>query len=86
MECYDCGDWEESPFGVNDIAGKDIIILPWKPQKGEKYYFVNAWTKEGYSCIRNRSINDDLYLSRREVYQTEEEAKEAVKKLGWKVD
>ena len=76
-----------SRIDIIDIKSASIARLPFKPKKGEKYYFVAVNKHRGYDCYENGCVSiDKLLLSRETVYRTEEEVKEEVRKRGWTVE
>ena len=65
----------------------EIVKLPWKPKYGEIYYYLNGEDNRGYGLQHWTDEECDENLFKRDlVYKTEEEVKEAVKKLGWVVE
>lgn len=71
--------WEEVPDTlVQMLAGMTRIIkLPWKPQKGEKYYIPCIGAQPEYMYSVNHWDNDDIdkkYYSMGLVCKTKEEA------------
>jgi len=76
-----------SDLRINTLVNSEISRLPFKPKTNESYYFIDATTIMGYSVYKNEDVElDKAILSRLEVYRTEKEVKEVIRKLGWKVD
>ena len=77
--------WQHSFININSINNCEITLLPWKPEEGEKYWYVECSRKLGYNYDTNKGLFDTRVMSRVTVYQTEEEVKAAVKDLGWTI-
>lgn len=79
--------WEEVPDTlVQMLAGmtRKIIKLPWKPQKGEKYYIPRIGAQPEYMYSVNHWDNDDIdkkYYSMGLVCKTKKEAIDMTKKM-----
>jgi len=81
------GYWKNAIDDIARYVGKEITLLPWKPQKNERYYYINASSENGYSRDTNEYTGWDKRMTKRvTVYQTEEEVKAAVKELGWSIE
>ena len=72
------------------LNGKDDIVkLPWKPKKGEKYYSFdltckNYWIVDSYVWLN--SPRDYALLGKGWVYRTEAEAEAALPKVAAEFD
>ena len=72
--------WETADAGVLEdilIGDTRIIKLPWKPQKGEKYYIPRIGAQPEYMYSVNHWDNDDIdkkYYHMGIVCKTKEEA------------
>ena len=79
--------WETADAGVlEDILIGDIRIikLPWKPQKGEKYYIPCIGAQQEYMYSVNHWDNDDIdkkYYHMGIVCKTKEEAVALTEKM-----
>ena len=78
--------WSNALINVNHLLESTITLLPWKPKDDETYYIINPYYSCGYLKTVYWSDSNRREVSRVEVYQTETEAIEAVKKLGWVVE
>lgn len=81
----DGGKWETADAGVlEDILVGDVRIvkLPWKPRKGEMYYFPDMGTSSLGSCLCWLGTETDKNLyDRGFVFQTIEEAIATAKRI-----
>jgi len=80
--------WELSNLAINDLLKCKIEKIPYKEriEMGNKYYVVNPLQRWGFiECVYSDDKADRLLLERVEIFETEEEAREKVKELGWKV-
>ena len=76
--------WVESVIGFDVLKRENVRKLPWKPKKGERYWFIDMFTENGYAWfVNNCDMADEKIINRGEIFKTEEEAKERVKELGW---
>ena len=73
-------------INVNQLLDLKVIKLPWKPKKGELYYYINEFEKKGYDHDLFFDDKSILAVSRVPVYKTEEEVIAAVKEKGWVVE
>ena len=78
--------WQHSFITFNSINNCEITLLPWKPQEGEKYYYIDPSEIRGYAFECCSQPYDKRIISRVTVYQTKEEVKAAVKELVWIVE
>ena len=78
--------WEITNLTMNNLLNRKIIKIPYKERikEGDIYYFVTPLTNWGFG--KNIYFNNEttkLLFERIEIYETEEEVKEEIKKLGW---
>ena len=71
---------------IKGISNSIITRLPFKPNHGERYYFIDVSCNKGFSFYTSTNDKtDSLILSRETVYRTEAEAIAEVERRGWKV-
>ena len=87
VEFENTGETKFSKLLINELATNPIARLPFKPKEGESYYLISSDTGKGYFLAINHDRKlDRLIISRLDVYRTETEAIEEVRKRGWKID
>ena len=83
---YDFGEFTRSRLDITKLECTDITRLPFKPKLKELYFFIDFTRPCGYMYYTYRNDGlDNLILSRKTVYRTEDEAIAEVERRGWKV-
>lgn len=67
--------WVRCQFDVNDLIGKSVKKLPWKPRNGDKYWYVDIDGTPSFETFSDKDICDLGYYACKNCFRTEDEAK-----------
>lgn len=62
-------------FDMNDLVGKSVKKLPWKPRNGDKYWYVDIDGTPSFDTFSDEDIFSLGYYACKNCFRTEDEAK-----------